>query len=70
MSLQFWAMLQKDRDDAWKHYMAYAKQGGSRVFTELLQNAGLQSPFDEDCLRTVSETAGRWLDDFDPNQIR
>ncbi len=70
VSLQFWAMLQKDRDDAWKHYMAYAKQGGSRVFTELLQNAGLQSPFDEDCLRTVSETAGRWLDDFDPDQIR
>ena len=41
VSLQFWAMLQKDRADAWSHYMAYTKQGGSRTFTELLKNAGL-----------------------------
>ena len=39
VSLQFWAMLQKDRADAWSHYMAYTKQGGSRTFTELLKNA-------------------------------
>ena len=36
VSLQFWAMLQKDRANAWEHYMAYTRQGGSRVFTELL----------------------------------
>ena len=33
VSLQFWAMLQKDRAEAWSHYMAYTLQGGSRVFT-------------------------------------
>ena len=65
VSLQFWAMLQKDKDNAWQHYMAYAKQGGSRVFTELLRNAGLESPFDESCLRGVSRTAKDWLDQFD-----
>ena len=27
----------KDRADAWSHYMAYTKQGGSRTFTELLK---------------------------------
>ena len=65
VSLQFWAMLQKDRDDAWVHYMAYTRQGGSRTFTELLQNAGLESPFDENCLRGVCETAKAWLDGYD-----
>ena len=65
VSLQFWAMLQKDRDNAWKHYMAYAKQGGSRVFTELLKNAELDSPFEETCLRGVCETAKAWLDSYD-----
>ncbi len=65
VSLEFWAMLQKDRDDAWKHYMAYASQGGSRVFTELLDNAGLVSPFDEKCLIEVSRAAEAWLDSYD-----
>ena len=65
VSLQFWAMLQKDKDNAWKHYMAYAKQGGSRVFTELLKNADLDSPFEETCLRGVCETAKAWLDSYD-----
>ena len=65
VSLQFWAMLQKDRADAWSHYMAYTLQGGSRVFTELLKNAGLTSPFEESCLRGVCETAKQWLDNYD-----
>ena len=65
VSLQFWAMLQKDRADAWNHYMAYTLQGGSRVFTELLKNAGLTSPFEESCLRGICETAKQWLDNYD-----
>ena len=65
VSLQFWAMLQKNRAEAWSHYMAYTLQGGSRVFTELLKNAGLTSPFEESCLRGVCETAKQWLDNYD-----
>ncbi|MBQ5414627.1 MAG: M3 family oligoendopeptidase, partial [Firmicutes bacterium] len=33
VSLEFWSMIQKDRKDAWEHYMAYTIQGGSRTFT-------------------------------------
>ena len=69
VSLEFWAMIQKDKDDAWKHYMAYTRQGGSRAFTELLQNAGLESPFDESCLRGVCAAAEQWLDSFDMTGI-
>ena len=65
VSLEFWAMIQEDEANAWKHYMAYTKQGGSRTFTELLKHAGLQTPFEEDCLRTVCEAAKKWLDSFD-----
>lgn len=70
VSLQFWAMIQADRADAWKHYMAYTVQGGSRVFTELLSNAGLTSPFEESCLRGVCDTASRFLAGFDLGGIR
>ena len=34
-------------------------------FTELLAHAGLESPFDEACLRDVCDAAERWLHDFD-----
>ena len=37
-------MIQEDEADAWKHYMAYTKQGGSRTFTELLKHVGLKPP--------------------------
>ncbi|MCF0228857.1 MAG: M3 family oligoendopeptidase [Parasporobacterium sp.] len=63
VSLEFWGMIMEDREKAWKHYMAYTRQGGSRVFTELLANAGLSSPFDENTLKTVCEKAVRWLND-------
>ncbi len=65
VSLQFWAMIQKDPKDAWEHYMAYTRQGGSRVFTDLLKNADLASPFEERCLKDVCAQAGKWLDGYD-----
>ena len=61
----FWAMIQQDEADAWKHYMAYTKQGGSRTFVELLKHADLVTPFDEECLKGVCKTATEWLDAFD-----
>ena len=69
VALEFWAMIQKDPADAWKHYMAYTRQGGSRTFTDLLKNADLVSPFDETCLREVCQTAAAWLENFDWNGI-
>ena len=70
VSLEFWAMIQKDLKDAWRHYMAYTEQGGSRTFTELLANAGLESPFDEATLRGVCEKAKAWLDAYDLTGIQ
>ena len=65
VALQFWAMIQQDPDDAWQHYMAYTRQGGSRTFVDLLKHAGLRTPFDEECLKGVCEAARKWLDEFD-----
>lgn len=70
VSLEFWAMIGEDKADAWKHYMAYTVQGGSETFTKLLANAGLESPFDEQCLRGVCEKAAKKLAEFDLSDIR
>ena len=58
-------MIQKDRKKAWDYYMAYTRQGGSKVFTELLKGADLGSPFEEETLRGICEQAAEALDKFD-----
>ena len=65
VSLRFWALIQNDLSNAWAHYMAYTKEGGSKTFTDLLKHAGLDTPFDEACLRAVCEEANKWLSEFD-----
>ena len=70
VSLEFWAMLQEDRKNAWEHYMAYTIQGGTQTFTDLLKNADLVSPFDPNCLKEVSEKAVEWLDRFDAAKLK
>ena len=62
VALELWAQIQEDVHSAWETYMAYTRQGGSRVFTELLKEAGLTPPFDPGCLKSVCEIAERWLD--------
>ena len=65
VALSSWAMMQDDYAGARDRYMAYTRQGGSQVFTKLLENAGIPSPFDGQTLRDVCEAAARWLDACD-----
>ena len=65
VALEFWALIQEDPKAAWKRYIAYTEQGGSDVFTKIIEKAGLESPFEGDTLRKVCEKAGAWLDAFD-----
>ena len=65
VALEFWKKIGEDLPNAWRYYMAYTEQGGSRTFTELLKNAGLESPFEETCLRGVCEKASSYLDHYD-----
>lgn len=69
VALEVWSIMQKEPKMAWEKYMAYTRQGGSKVFTELLADAGLGSPFDEETLKNVCETASHWLENFDLSGI-
>ena len=69
VALQFLALIQKDQKAAWQTYRRYTDLGGSMTFTELLQTAGLKSPFDETCLKEVCEAARQLLDTIDISGI-
>ncbi len=64
MALQFWAMIQHDPKKAWETYMKYTRYGGTKTFTELIEAAGLRSPFGDECLREVCAEAKQWLENF------
>lgn len=65
VALEIWELSQEDFANAWKHYMAYTRQGGTKAFTDLVAGAELVSPFDEACLRSVCEHASKWLESYD-----
>lgn len=69
VSLQFWALIRKDLSKAFDTYMAYTRLGGSMVFTDLLAAAGLDSPFDENCLKNICAEAEVFLDNYDLSGI-
>lgn len=62
VSLEFWAMIKRDKAAAWEKYMAYTRLGGTLTFRELLDRAGLDSPFEPGTLKAVAEAAKAWLD--------
>ena len=62
VSLEFWTMIKRDKAAAWEKYMAYTRLGGTLTFRELLDRAGLDSPFEPETLKAVAEAAKAWLD--------
>lgn len=65
VALEFWVKIQKDVKEAFQTYLRYTELGGSQVFTDLLKSAGLDSPFEEKCLKTVCDAAKTYLENYD-----
>ena len=45
----------EDYDDAFRRYLRLSRQGGEKVWTDLLEEAGFPSPFEPGALKTLSE---------------
>ena len=69
VALDFWARIQEDPKEAFRVYLEYSKRGGTMVFTDLLKESGLGSPFDAGTLQRVCAAAERYLKDYDLSGI-
>ena len=69
VALDFWARIQEDSKAAFETYLKYTKLGGTMFFTDLLKEAGLGDPFDEDTLRRICAAAEVWLENYDMTGI-
>ena len=53
-AMQFLLASQKDYANAYDRYVKLLSQGGEKPYAELLQEAGLRSPFEEGSLHTLA----------------
>ena len=65
VALDFWARIQTDSQAAFDTYMRYTSLGGTLFFTDLLREAGLGNPFDQETLKQVCAAAEKFLGEYD-----
>jgi M3 family oligoendopeptidase len=64
-AFQFWVRMHEDFKTSWQDYLNLCKAGGSKSFLELVELAGLKSPFKNGTVETVVEKIEVWLDKID-----
>ena len=55
VALEFFEIMQHNEKDAWERYMTLVRGAGTKTFDELVESAGLGSPFDENTLKQTAE---------------
>lgn len=69
-ALQFWKRTQIDHDEkAWEDYMRICKIGGTQTFLQVVEAAGIKSPFQEGALEETLAATKDWLDAVDDSQF-
>ncbi|MCI5774476.1 MAG: M3 family oligoendopeptidase [Erysipelotrichaceae bacterium] len=64
-ALQFWDRMYNQDDKAWHDYIKLCRLGGTKTFLQLVEEANLRSPFDDECLLATIEDAKAYLKTFD-----
>ena len=55
-AFEFLGQMRKDFDGAFRRYMAFLQQGGTKTYTELLQSVGMPSPFEKEAFCDIVAT--------------
>ncbi len=61
-AFQFWLKAEEDRSAAWKDYVRLCKAGGSKSFLDLVELAGLRSPFEPGVVAEIAAKVEERLD--------
>ncbi len=60
-AFQFFVRTLKNDENAWSDYITLCKLGGTKPFIELVKASNLKVPFEDGCLKEVSETLDEFL---------
>ncbi len=68
-AFQFWVRMQEDRERTFSDYLRLCEAGGSKSFTQLVEEAGLLSPFQKGCVESVILNIEEWLNQVDDQSL-
>ena len=68
-AFQFWKRSRENFDDAWKDYIHLCQLGGSMSFTKLVEEAGLISPFEKGCIKSVIGAIEEYLNSVEDEKL-
>jgi len=69
VAFQYWIKAQANHRDAFDHYLALCKLGGSKSFVALLNSANLESPFLDGVIKKTLEPLKAYLNDIDDTKL-
>ncbi len=57
-AMQYKIWMDEDYKAAWQSYLKLCRLSASDFYTEMLKEVGLQVPFEDGCVRTLTEKLG------------
>lgn len=63
VAFQFWLLFLEDKDLAWEKYKKFVESSGKRRFADTVKYVGLQSPFEDGCVKNVAEKVYKWIEE-------
>jgi M3 family oligoendopeptidase len=72
VAFQFWKRFEVDGDEeqAWKDYVNVARQGGTITFLEIVEQAGLKSPFADGALNESIQAIDKYLEQISEDDLK
>jgi M3 family oligoendopeptidase len=68
-AFQFWKRSRDEPENAWMDYLRLCRLGGAKPFLELVEEAGLRSPFVDGTVESVIGTIEEWLKNVDDTKL-
>ena len=68
-AFQFWLKARQDNKSAFKDYVKLCKAGGSKSFLELVDYAGLRSPFQRETVSEIVDEINQYLSEVDDSRL-
>ncbi len=61
VALQFFLAARQNFDDTWQRYLSLTQKAGTQTYVQLVQAAGMQTPFSTGVLKSLSNEILAWL---------
>lgn len=69
-AFQYFVRDLKDHREAWQSYLKLCQLGGTKPFTELVKESGLNNPFEEGTLAQIVPQLENYLSTLDSNKLK